>query len=101
MALDQHTISVPSGSQPNYQDRAVLGEQFGVANAAGAAGATVSTAVTFGNELPPNYAVLVDTGQDAYAWVTAKTSNGFTVNMAPVLSTNSVAAGTFNVVVVG
>lgn len=101
MALDQHTISVPTGAHPNYQDRTIIGAQFGIPNAAGAAGATVATVVAFGDELPPNYGVIIDAGQDAYGWVTNKTANGFTVNLAPVLSTASVAAGTFAVVVVG
>lgn len=99
MALDQHTISVPIGATPARTDRTIIGSLPNVANAAGAAGATVSTAVVMA-ELPANYSVLVNPGQEAYAWVSAKTSGGFTVNLAPISSTALIAAGAFDVVVV-
>jgi hypothetical protein len=71
-----------------------------VANASGSANATVSTAVTLPNALPnTSYMVVVDAGQNA-AWnVTSKTTTGFTVNLVPP-SGGSVAAGSFNVLVV-
>ena len=99
MALDQHTISVPNGALPANQDRTIIGSLPGVANAAGAAGATVSTAVTMG-DLPPNYSVIVNPGQGCGWFVSGKTSTGFTVNLVPFSSTATVAAGTFDVVVV-
>jgi hypothetical protein len=72
----------------------------GIANASGSANATVSTAVTLPNALPNStYAVFVDAGQNV-AWnVTSKSTTGFTVNLVPP-SGGSVAAGSFNVLVV-
>jgi hypothetical protein len=72
----------------------------GIANASGSANATVSTVVTLPNALPNStYAVFVDAGQNV-AWnVTSKSTTGFTVNLVPP-SGGSVAAGSFNVLVV-
>jgi hypothetical protein len=72
----------------------------GIANASGAANATVSTAVTMPNALPnTSYMVVVDAGQNV-AWnVTSKTTTGFTVNLVPP-SGGSVAAGSFNALIV-
>jgi hypothetical protein len=73
---------------------------LGIANASGSANATVSTSVTLPTALAnANYAVFVDAGQNV-AWnVTSKTTTGFTVNLVPPAS-GSVAAGSFNVLVV-
>lgn len=99
MALEQHTVSVPTGANPARTDRTLIGSVPNVPNAAGAAGATVSTAVAMSG-LPSAYSVQVTPGQEAYAWVTNKTSSGFTVNLAPISSSASIAAGTFDAVVV-
>jgi hypothetical protein len=61
----------------------------------------VTTAVTFASQLPPNYSVFVDAGQACFAYVTAKTLTGFNVVLQPTLSTTLIAAGSFNVLVVG
>lgn len=73
---------------------------LGIANASGAANATVSTVVTLPNALPStSYAVFVDAGQNVGWNVTARSTTGFTVNLVPP-SGGSVAAGSFNVLVV-
>lgn len=99
MALDQHTVSVPSGASPAYQDRTVVGSLPGVANAAGAAGVTVTTAVVMA-DLPPNYTVLVNPGQGCGCYVDGKTNAGFNVHLVPFSSTAIVAAGAFDVTVI-
>ena len=99
MALDQHTVSVPSGASPAYQDRTVVGSLPGVANAAGAAGVTVTTAVVMA-DLPPEYGVYVNPGQGCAWFVDGKTSSGFNVHLVPLTSTATIAAGTFDAVVV-
>jgi hypothetical protein len=73
-----------------------------VANAAGAASAAVTTAVSFpAGSLSTTYAVFVDAGQPSvFATVSAKTSSGFNVVLTP-LTGNSVAAGSFNVLLTG
>jgi hypothetical protein len=73
---------------------------LGIANASGSANATVTTAVTLPTAVPnTSYAVFVDAGQNVSWNVTAKTTTGFNVNLVPPAS-GSVAAGSFNVLVV-
>lgn len=74
---------------------------WGVANGAGAAGATVSVNVTApDNILPPSgqYFVSVELAADYTYFITAKSGTGFTVNIQPRLAANLVAAGAFNAV---
>ena len=99
MAIDQHTISVPSGANPAWADRTIIGSLPNVPNpAAAAAGDTVSVNVAFGNDLPGNsYGVFVNPGQACNWWVSNKANAGFTVNLQ---SSATVAAGTFDVVVI-
>jgi hypothetical protein len=91
-----------------YVDRALIGLNMTVAYAAGAAGATVATPVTFpaSADMPANYAVFVDasaggSGASVFFWVTNKTSTGFTLNAGPqTASTGVVAAGSVNLLIV-
>ncbi len=99
MSFESHTISAPDGAKPQLNDRAVLGSLIGVANGAGGgAGAAVTVAVS-GLKLPPKYAVVVNPGQDATWFVSAKTAAGFSVTLTPRLAANTLAAGTFDVVI--
>lgn len=103
MSIVQHTIESPDGFTPAHQDRAVIGSIPGVANAAGgSAGAAVSTTVQLPSSanLPANYSVLINPGQDATWYVSNKTFDSFTVTMAPRLASNTLAAGTFDAVLV-
>jgi hypothetical protein len=104
MSLIQHNIAVPDGAAPAYQDRTILAVIPGVANlAGGGAGTAVTTAVSLpaSASLPANYAVLVNAGQDATWFVpsNSKTSSGFNVTLTPRLAANTLAAGTFDVVI--
>ncbi|MHB0992712.1 MAG: hypothetical protein ACYC0M_15745 [Burkholderiales bacterium] len=99
MSLIQRAISVPGGSAPAFQDRAIIGSQQGIANAAGAAGVTVTVAVSFA-DLPPNYSALVNPGQGCGWFISGKTNSGFNVNLVPFSSTAIVAAGSFDVTVI-
>ncbi|WP_186122361.1 hypothetical protein [Burkholderia gladioli] len=104
MSILQHTIDSPDGATPAHQDRVVIGVIPGIANAAGSgAGAAVTTTVALpaSANLPANYAVLVNPGQDATAFVPSgsKTPNSFNVTLTPRLAANTVAAGTFDVVI--
>ena len=103
MPFSIHDIDLVDGSTPTMQDRLIGGLQLAVANAAGgSAGASVTTAVGFGSQLPPNYSVFVDSDQSGVVGtVTARTSTGFNVVLSPILTTTTVTAGTFNVLVVG
>jgi hypothetical protein len=105
MSLIQHSIAVPDGAQPANQDRTIIAVIPGVANVAGgSAGAAVTTTVTLPTSanLPANYGVLVNPGQDATWFVpsASKTSNSFNVTLTPRLAANTLSAGTFDVVVV-
>jgi hypothetical protein len=99
MSFDLHTVSTPGGIKPQLNDRHILGSLFGVANAAGSgAGASVAVAVT-GLQLPAKYNVVVDPGQDATWYISAKTQTGFTVNLQPRLAANTLAAGAINLTI--
>lgn len=101
MSLNIHTLTVPNGMPPQKLDRVNLGSMIGVANAAGSgAGASVAVAVT-GLGLPPNYAVVVNPGQDAtwYVAPSSKTNSGFTVTLNPRLASATLAAGTIDIIV--
>jgi hypothetical protein len=96
MSFDLHTIEVPDGAYGfNQKGRALIGCGLGVANAAGgSAGASVTVAVSGLKNLPANYGVSVNPGQDATWWISNKTSTGFTINLNPRLAANTLAAGT-------
>jgi hypothetical protein len=89
-----------------------IASQLGVTNAAGgSAGSSVSTPVSFtdqfGNGLLPGdagqgrYVVLVAPSQDCFVTSTGKTSTGFNVVLTPTSGSVTLAAGTFDVTVVG
>lgn len=63
------------------------------------AGADVTVNFT-GFTLPEVYAVMVTAGQKASPSVINKTSTGFDVVLSPVLATETIAVGTFDVEVV-
>lgn len=101
MSVVIHSTAVLDGSAPAYLDRALLGLQRSIANGAGAAGATVQVAVSFpSGELPASYNVHIDANQACFAFASAKTAFGFTVNLVPTSNTTSIAAGNFGVTVV-
>jgi hypothetical protein len=100
MALELHNIELAQGTIPTAPDRVIVGFQAAVANTiGGGAGQSVTTAVAFVG-LPASYSVIVTPGQDAVAYVTTKTSTGFNVVLTPRLAANTLAAGTFDVLVV-
>lgn len=103
MPLNMHTVEMVDGSNQQNQDRLVVALKTGIANAAGgAAGAAVTTAVTLSQELPTNYGVFVtvDNTVSASVAITGKTANGFNVVLTPNPATATLAAGTFDVLVV-
>ena len=86
----------------------VFAPLLAVPNAAGAgAGDSVSTPVSvvsqFGDGLLPsaNYLVLIAPSQPCTAVATAKSSTGFTVTLTPLSSGVSLAAGSFDALVIG
>jgi hypothetical protein len=101
MSIDLRVIEMADGSNQSRSDRLLAGLQLSVANASGATSAAVTTAVAFvAGSLPAAYSVFVDAGQAVFATVTSKTINGFNVVLTP-LSGAAVAAGSFNVLIVG
>jgi len=102
MAFDIHTIDVKKVSTPLAQpDRLGFIMQTGVANVAGgSAGASVVTAVAI-NDLPASatYNVQVTPNQDARAFVSGKTQTGFNVTLIPGSAANTLAAGTFDLLI--
>jgi hypothetical protein len=101
MANPIHTVDVLAPTVLAQQDRLVVAVRKSVANVIGSgAGAAVVTALTFPDALPASYCVQVTPNQDAVAFVTAKTSAGFSVTLLPRLAANTLAVGTFDVLVV-
>lgn len=96
MAFELHTVEVPSGGYGFAQrDRIIHAAAFGAANAVGGgAGQAVTVVVSGLTNLPANYGVLVNPGQDATWWVDTKTATGFTIHLLPRLAANTLAAGT-------
>ena len=98
---DLHTVETVVGSNSAFPDRLLVMVQSGVANAAAAAaGDNVTVAITSEN-LPANYVPVVNPNQAAAWFISAKTANGFTVNLVPLASTVTLAAGTIDVAVFG
>lgn len=102
MSLPVHTVNIVKGStQPSNPFEISHGTLVAVANVVGSgAGASVTTAIT-GLTLPANsnYGVIVTPNQDAVAYVTSKTTTGFSVVLNPRLAANTLAAGTFDVII--
>ncbi len=105
MSTDIRTVEIIDGSQQNRSDRLGVALQLQVANAVGSgAGAAVTVAIAFPAtaNLPANYGVFIDPGQDAVWYVSqsSKTATGFTVTLNPRLAANTLAAGAIDILVV-
>lgn len=99
--IHTRNIGILPGSLSDDPSQHIFG-RFRIAHAIGAgAGLAVATPVTAIKELPPNYTVLVVPNQDATVWITAKTQAGFTINQAPRLAADTLAAGTVDVLIFG
>lgn len=98
MTFPVHTVQVKKGSDLSRVDQIDLYLKKQIANAAGSsAGAAVAVAVAA--PLPAKYAVFVSPSQDATWWITNRTQAGFTINLAPRLAANTLAAGTLDLMV--
>ena len=104
MGVPFHSIDAVEGfNEFAYVDRAMIGLNLNVAYAAaGGVNTPVTASVTIPTSagLPANYAVFYEAGADVIVWFTAKSATGFTVNVGPRLSTDTVAAGTVNLLIV-
>lgn len=101
MGIDLHTVETPSGTGPDaWSDRKIIGQLVDVANVAGAGAGDSVTTVVSGLSLPSKYTVMVMPNQDAVAFVTLKTTAGFSVTLKPRLAADTLAAGTFDVLIV-
>lgn len=94
--------------QSNQAQPVIVAASAGIANVAGSgAGASVTTAITFTNSygngrLPGSYAVQITPNTiGVTVAVSGKTTSGFNVVLAPAIATATLAAGTFDVLVVG
>lgn len=101
MAIVKQHISVGDSSVGGgFTDRVFMSQVIGVANLVGSgAGAVVTTAVAL-TDLPASYQVIVTCPADLTAFVSSKTATGFNVNLEPRLAASTVAAGTFDVLVI-
>jgi hypothetical protein len=103
MPFEMHTVEVLDGSNFTNYDKLVVGVQNAVAHSGASVGTAVTVAVSFSTALPSTYAVFVD-GSDPNAVYSvpgaSKTNAGFNVVITPVISADTLAAGTFDVLVV-
>lgn len=105
MSIDVHTVDLMgplTGVTSSFSrtDRVLMGLNLAIANVAGgSAGASVTTALT--GSLSGTYGVFVSCSADVVASVTSKTVSGFNVVLEPRLATETIAAGTFDVLIVG
>jgi hypothetical protein len=100
MAIAKHRMSVLDGSSAAFTDKLIIGTLIGVANLiGGGAGQNVATVVAFAEPLPASFGVIISPRQDAVGFISAITTSGFTVNISPRLAANTLAAGTFDVLI--
>ena len=101
MGKPVHIVDLLSGSNQANQDRLAVLIDTAVPNVAGSgAGAAVVTAIAVAaGALPASYNVQVTPGQDCTAYVSGKTQSGFNVTLTPRLAGNTLAIGTFDVLV--
>ncbi len=91
----------------NQATPTTIAAEADVANpAGGSSGASVTVAITIDEQfgtgrLPSTYAVVVTPSQSCFASVTNKTNTGFNVVLTPTSGSVTLAAGTFDVVVIG
>lgn len=104
MGVPFHSIEAVDGfNEFAFVDRAMVGLNLAVAYPTGGTAGTIATqavALPTSADLPANYAVFVELGADLTWFITSKTSAGFTLNVAPRLAANTVAAGTANILIV-
>jgi hypothetical protein len=99
MPIDYHTIEVADGSTPTARtDRLIIAHLPNFPNAGAAEGASVTVPVT-GLTLPATYGVQATPSQAAIVSVSAKTFSGFVLTLTPFSSTETLAAGSVDVVV--
>jgi hypothetical protein len=100
MPIDVHTVQLADGSTPtSFSDRLQVAFLPGVATPAAAEGASATVAIS-GLTLPASYAVHATPSQPAIVSVSAKTFSGFTLTLTPISSTETLSAGTVDVIAV-
>lgn len=99
MPVPKHVIIDHGGFAKS--DAVTMAQKVAVANViGGGAGLSVVTAVTFADPMPnASYGVQVTPNQDAVAFVSGKTTTGFNVTLYPRLAANTLAVGTFDVLI--
>jgi hypothetical protein len=99
MPFDFHTVQIADGSAlTSFTDRLQIAYLPGFATPAAAEGASATVTIT-GLVLPSIYAVHALPSQPAVVSVSAKTFGGFTLTLTPISTTETLAAGSVDVVV--
>jgi hypothetical protein len=101
MGIALHTIETIGNSILSRTDRVLLLNLPQQHYAAGAGAGDSVTLTVSGVVLPTTYTVLLgDVGQAAVAFVTGRTFQGFTVNIKPISTSVTLAAGAIDLAVV-
>ena len=101
MSLIAHHVALLAGTNAADASNPRIGYQINIATpAAAASGTAVSGTVSFSEPLPANYGVIGTPSQAASLSISAKTSGGFTYSLYPNPNTNTLTAGTIDLLVV-
>ena len=102
MGIPLHVVDMIGSTPSGQNDRLTAVVQANIANGAGGgAGVVVSVPVTFAEKMPTaNYVAFVEANQDATTWASAKTTAGFTANIQPRLASQTLAAGSFDILII-
>ncbi len=99
---DMHTISLRRIDGSGIEDRKIFVSLPMQAMPAGAnPGAAVTLEITSLEDMPASYSIVAMPDQDAVAFATNKTANGFTLNVNPRLASETLVAGTVDILVFG
>lgn len=99
MGIAYHSIYSPDGAGLNLFDRAVVGTLTAVYTVGASAGAASTIAVAWTEPVPTPYAVVMSPVEDSTYFITAKTTVGFTLNVAPRLAASTLAGGSVELII--
>lgn len=99
MGISYHSIYAPDGAGLNLSDRVVAGTVTAVYTLGASAGAASTIAVTWAEPIPTPYAVVMSPVEDSTYFISAKTTVGFTLNVAPRLAASTLAGGSVELII--
>lgn len=99
MGISYHSLYAADGTTLNVADRAYFGTLTATYPAA-AVGVVSTLAVTWTEPVPMPYTAVMSPVEDSTYFITAKTTLGFTLNVAPRTALLTLAGGTVEILLV-